>query len=145
MSTAPDQQTPAAAPQKRRPVVRPTRFSVNLLPENAPDRNALTITVEYLGSERYRVIRDELCFLGADGKWSWGYQWSGGNREPVTDAERDAYHAGRDAWVASHQFDLETALHLAEQAAPHVRAMRTTAAQALADYLAEMEHTDCAD
>ncbi|MFI5857310.1 hypothetical protein [Streptomyces parvulus] len=145
MSTAPEQQTPAAAPQKRRPVVRPTRFSVNLLPEEAPGRDAFTITVEYSGSGRYRVIRDELCSLGADGKWSWGYQWPGGDREPVTDAERDDYHAGRDAWVASHQFDLETALHLAEQAAPHVRVMRTTAAQALADYLAEMERMGRSD
>ncbi|MFS0691901.1 hypothetical protein [Streptomyces nitrosporeus] len=145
MSTAPDQQTPAAAPQKRRPVVRPTRFSVNLLPEEAPDRDAFTITVEYNGSGRYRVIRNELCSLGVDGKWSWGYQWPGGDREPVTDAERDDYHAGRDAWVASHQFDLETALRLAEQAAPHVRVMRTTAAQALADYLAEMERTGRSD
>ncbi|MFJ4741066.1 hypothetical protein [Streptomyces sp. NPDC088775] len=118
---------------------------MNLLPEDVPEREAFTITVEYRGSGRYRVIRDELCFLSADGKWSWGYQWAGGDREPVTDSEWDDYHAGRDAWVASHQFDLETALHLAEQAAPHVRVMRTTAAQALADYVAEMERTGCAD
>ncbi len=118
---------------------------MNLLPEDVPDRELFTITVEHRGSGRYRVIRDELCSLGADGKWSWGYRWPGGDREPVTDAEQDDYHAGRDAWIASHQFDLETALRLAEQAAPHVRVMRTTAAQALADYLAETEHTDRAD
>ncbi|MGW0604123.1 hypothetical protein [Streptomyces sp. NPDC002640] len=118
---------------------------MNLLPEDVPDREAFTITVEYNGSGRYRVIRNELCSLGSDGKWSWGYQWPGGDREPVTDAEWDDYHAGRGAWVASHQFDLETALHLAEQAAPDVRVMRTTAAQALADYLAEMERTGRSD
>lgn len=134
-----DQQTAATGPREHQPVVRPTQFSVNLLPEDAPDRQAFAITVEYRGSGRYGVFRNELCSLGADGEWSWGYAWPGGDREPATDAEWDDYHAGRDAWLADHRFDLETALHLAEQAAPHVRVMRTTAAQALADYLAEKE------
>lgn len=128
-----------AHPWGHRPVVRPTQFSVNWLPEEVPEREVFTITVQYRGSGRYGVFHNELCSLGADGEWSWGYSWPGGNREPATDAEWDDYHAGRDAWIAEHRFDLETALQLAEQAAPHIRVRRTTAAQALTDYVAEEE------
>ncbi len=84
-------------------------FSVNLLPEDVSDRHAFTMTVEYRGFGRYGVFRDELCSLSADGEWSWEYAWPGGDRELATDAEWDDYHAGRDAWIAYHRFNLETA------------------------------------
>lgn len=55
-------------------------------------------------------------------------------REPETEAEWDDYHAGRDAWIAEHRFDEQTALKLAREAAPHVRVNRWTAADVLRDW-----------
>lgn len=98
--------------------VQPTRYFVSCLPEGHDERSAWSLTVEYRGGGRWVVFRHALSCLGADGTWSWGYQWRDGTQEPATDDEWTEYHAGRDAWLAEHRFDLDTALRLAREHAP---------------------------
>lgn len=116
------------------PIVRVTRHEVNLLPDGVPDRELFGMDVVRHVDGRWSVRRGEHRTLGADGTWSWGYRWCGGDREPETEAEWDDYHAGRDAWVAEHRFDEQTALKLAREAAPHMRVNRWTAADVLRDW-----------
>lgn len=115
-----------------KPVVKAVKYTVNCLPEEDEERHSFTLTVEYRGKGRWGVFRNEHCCLGADGQWSWGYAWEGGDREPATDAEWDSYHAGRETWLAAHRFDEETAKALAQQHAPLVTVNGFTVADALA-------------
>lgn len=80
-----------------------TRYEVSVLPRNDINRPHFTIAVEYRGDNRWAVTRHREC-LGADGAWGW--EPSPSNRE--------------DDWVDAHRFDLDTALRLARDAAPHV-------------------------
>lgn len=54
--------------------------------------------------------------LGSDGEWDY---------EPLPSSREDD-------WLATHRFDLETALRLAVEAAPHITVNGTTAASAIA-------------
>ena len=121
------------------PTVRVTRYEVSCLPEDLSDAWAgnFTVTVEYRGEGLWSVSQGEHRKIGADGTWSWGYRWQGGNREPVTDEERDDYERGREEWLAAHRFDEETALRLARDAAPHIRLRDLTVADALASASSE--------
>lgn len=101
------------------PTVRVTQYSVCALPDGIPDRDMFTITVEPRG-DSWAIKRGEHRTLGADGQWSWGYAWPGGDREPASDAEWDDYHAGHTLWLAEHRFDEETAIKLAKEAALHI-------------------------
>lgn len=121
-------------------VIRPVKFTVDLLPDDVPDRDVFTITIEERNG-RWGIFRGTHRQLGADLTWSWGYAWNGGDREPATSDEWDDYHRGRDAWLNAHRFDLDTARRLAGEAAPHVKVMGTTAAQVLADHLAGLPQT----
>lgn len=116
------------------PYVQPTAYTVNCLPEDAedPDGHSFALTVGYCGDGAWGVFRSHARSLDADGVWSWGYAWAGGDREPATDEEWDSYHRGRDAWLAARRFDLDTALRLAKEAAPHVTVNGHTVAEALA-------------
>lgn len=122
------------------PVVQPTRYVVNCIPEDAsPDAHVFEIAVEYRGSGRWAVVRHHR-YLDANGAWSYGADWPAdnpGSREPATDAEWDEYHAARDAWLAAHRFDLDTALDLAKAAAPLVTVNGFTVEKALAMYAAD--------
>lgn len=115
------------------PTVRVTRYTVCALPEGVPDRDLFAITVEPR-SEGWAVKRGEHRDLGADGEWSWGYRWQGGDREPASDAEWDDFHAGYGAWLTAHRFDEETALKLAREASLTLRMNGWTVAAALADW-----------
>lgn len=115
------------------PQVRVTRYEVSCIPEDNDDSGVFTITVQYRGEGRWGVFRGEHRQLGADGLWSWGYEWPGGDREPATDEERDDYARGEEAWRDAHRFDLETALTLAKQAAPKLTVNGWTVDQVLAD------------
>ncbi|MGW4250474.1 hypothetical protein [Streptomyces californicus] len=84
-------------------VVTATEYEVSILPEGDINRPVFTITVQYRGDERWAVTRNGSC-LGADGQWEFGIK---------------EYDRG-DAWLAAHRFDLDTALRLAREAAPHV-------------------------
>jgi hypothetical protein len=117
------------------PFVQATRYTVNSVPEDSsPDAHVFEIAVEYRGNGLWAATRHHQS-LGTDGTWSWGPQWpteAPGSREPRNDAEWDEYHAVCDSWVASHRFDLDTALELAKAAAPLVRVNGLTPAEALA-------------
>ena len=98
------------------PYVRPTQYVINLLPESEDvlGGHCFEITVDYRGHDRWAVLRGRRC-LGVDGQWSW---------ESIP-SERE------DDWIATHRFDLDTALRLAKEAAPGVTVNGRTAADAL--------------
>lgn len=115
------------------PIVQATAYTVNCLPESGIDSDVFALRVEYRGAGRWGVYRNAHCCLGSDGKWSWGYTWRDGTQEPATDEEWTEYHAGRDAWLAAHRFDEQTALKLAKEHAPHVTVNGYTVADALTE------------
>ncbi|WP_328920670.1 hypothetical protein OG911_28110 [Streptomyces sp. NBC_00208] len=83
--------------------VQAIRYEVSLLPEDDVNRHVFTIEVEYRGAARWAVTRHGSC-LGVDGTWDFG----------VKQYDRD------DEWLNAHRFDVDTALRLAREAAPHV-------------------------
>ena len=91
--------------------VRPTRYEASLLPESNINYPAYVVGIEYRGAGLWSVVRHGEC-LDTDGRWSWESRPS----------ERE------DEWIAAHRFNLDTALRLARQAAPHVRVGPRTAA-----------------
>ncbi|MFS4103834.1 hypothetical protein [Streptomyces sp. PD-S100-1] len=97
------------------PTIRPTRYSVSLLPEHNVNHHVYEVTVEDRGADRWAVCWMGDC-LAADGTW---------DREPRPSI-RD------DDWLDTHRFTLATALKLAEEAAPHVTVNGITASQVLA-------------
>lgn len=94
-------------------LVEATRYDVSVLPHEDINRLLFTITVEYRGPGVWAVCRHRQC-LSADGVWSW---------ESVP-SERAV------EWLAGHRFDLDTALKLAREAAPHLRVNGETALDA---------------
>jgi hypothetical protein len=112
--------------------VEPTVFRVCPLPVGFPDGDLWTLRLELRADERGEswAVTNRSRSLGADGTWSYGFAWQGGNREPVTEAEMDDYNAAGDAWQAAHRFDLNTAVKLATEAARTVTVMGKTAAEA---------------
>lgn len=94
---------------------RPARYEVSILPEADINYPVYALAVEYRGAGRWAVVRHGSC-LGADGTWEFG----------VKPYDRD------DAWLNAHRFDLETALRLAEEAAPKVIVNGITAAEVAA-------------
>ena len=95
--------------------VAATRYSVSVLPADHEAARYFTATVEHRGGQVWAVCYAGLC-LDAAGIWS---------EEPSV-SDRDA------EWLATHRFDLPTALRLAEQAAPHLVCNGRTAAQVAA-------------
>lgn len=94
-------------------LVEPTRYEVSVLPFDDINRPSFTITVEARGANRWAVCRHHQC-LDLDGTWSW-----------------EALPSGRpDEWLATHRFDLDTALKLAREAAPRIRVNGHTALDA---------------
>ncbi|MFF2731816.1 hypothetical protein ACFVS9_28395 [Streptomyces sp. NPDC058008] len=83
--------------------VQATEYEVSILLEGDINRSPFVIAVQYRGGGMWAVTRHGAC-LGSDGEWS---------REPIP-SERD------DAWLETRRFDLDTALRLAREAAPHV-------------------------
>ncbi|MEV6146390.1 hypothetical protein [Streptomyces sp. NPDC051992] len=80
-----------------------TEYEVSILPEGDINRHVFAITVEYRGVGRWAVTRHGSC-LGTDGEWAQGVK---------------PYDRGDD-WLTTHRFDLDTALRLARDAAPHI-------------------------
>lgn len=80
-----------------------TEYEVSILPEGDINRHVFTIAVQYYGAGRWAVTRHGSC-LGADGQWEFGVK----------------EHDRGDAWLDAHRFDLDTALRLAREAAPHI-------------------------
>ncbi|WP_432053691.1 hypothetical protein [Streptomyces sp. bgisy022] len=92
-----------------------TQYAVTLLPETDINSPLYEITVDYRGHGQWAVTRHRQCMNHAGG-WDW---------EPIP-SERD------DDWLTTHRFDLDTALRLAKEAAPHVTVNGITATEALA-------------
>ncbi len=107
-------------PKNSRSLIRPVRYEVCALPETNINHHLYAIAVEYRGADRWAVIQHQQC-LGTDGIWddgTWDYE--------LRPSERD------DDWLDTHRFDLETALRLAEEAAPKVTVNGVTAAEVAA-------------
>lgn len=96
-----------------------TEYEVSILLEGDINRSVFVITVQYRGGGRWAVTRHGAC-LGINGEWS---------REAIP-SERE------DDWLATHRFDLDTALRLAREAAPHVAVNGHTAIDAYRRFLA---------
>ncbi|MGY0065155.1 hypothetical protein ACWY4P_53540 (plasmid) [Streptomyces sp. LZ34] len=97
------------------PTVQPTRYVVSLFPPDDHNGALFNLAVEYRGRGLWAVVRLKQC-LNASGQWSY---------ESIP-SERE------DDWLAEHRFDLDTALKLAKEAAPHVTVNGRTAAEARA-------------
>lgn len=97
------------------PIVRPTEYTVSLLPEGDVNAHPYAITVQYWGGGRWAVVHLGSC-LGRDGTWDYGVK---------------EYDRGDD-WLNAHRFERETALQLAREAAPKVTVNGITALQAYA-------------
>jgi hypothetical protein len=99
------------------PTVRPTAYAVSCLPPDAINADVFTITVEWRGpsQSRYAVTRMGFC-LGTDGQW---------DHEPIPSSRTDE-------WLATHRFDLDTALRLATEHAPKIVVNGHTVADILA-------------
>jgi hypothetical protein len=93
--------------------VQPTAYRVSLLSEGDVNFKFYVLTVEYCQEGQWAVTNGDSC-LGADGTWADG----------VVPYGRGA------AWLTAHRFDLDTALRLAQAAAPHVTVNGRTAADA---------------
>lgn len=85
------------------PTVAPTRYVVSCFEPDDENGALYNLAVEYRGRGLWAVVRHRQC-LNAKGEWSW---------ESVP-SERE------DEWLAEHRFDLDTALRLAKEAAPHI-------------------------
>lgn len=94
------------------PAIKPVLYEVSLLPEDDINHNLFALTVQDRGHGKWAVIHSNSC-LGSDGTWDFGVK---------------EYDRG-DEWLQSHRFDLETALRLASEVAPHVTVNGQTAAQ----------------
>jgi hypothetical protein len=98
------------------PHVLAVEYTVNCVPDDDLDSHAFEIRVQYRGNGRYAVIRHGHSCLGADGTWDQGVK---------------PYGRG-DNWLDAHRFDLETALALAKEAAPHITVNGFTVTDAIA-------------
>lgn len=81
-----------------------TTYTVSALPLDHPENGHFSITVEWRGEGRWAVCRFRQC-LDANGEWDY---------ESIP-SERE------DDWLDAHRFGLDTALRLAQQAAPTIR------------------------
>jgi hypothetical protein len=111
--------------------IRPTAYAVSCLPPDSINARHFTLKVEYRRDGKW-VVTDRFEFLSRTGTWSMGYSWRDGSQEPTTDADYDEVSAGQDAWRVEHWHDLDTALALAKQRAPHMTVNGHTVADALA-------------
>ena len=103
------------------PTVRTTRYEVSCLPPDDVNAFHFTARVEYRGKDMWAVTNGWGC-LGTDGEFD--YEPSPSNRE--------------DDWLATHRFDLDTALRLAKEVAPKM----TVNGYTLADILAKSAAKD---
>ena len=100
--------------------VRATRYEVSCIPEDNVNARHFTLKVEYRGRGLWAVT-DGIDCLDRSGEWS--YERIPSNRE--------------DEWLATHRFDLDTALGLAKKAAPKMTVNGYTVAHVLARHEAK--------
>jgi hypothetical protein len=92
-----------------------TQFTVCAVPEDHPDHNLFAITVTKCGPTSWAVQNGGWC-LGYDGVWDLA----------------ESRETGTAAWLALNRHDLDTALRLAQAAAPHIKVNGVTAVEAAA-------------
>jgi len=92
-----------------------TEYTICALPETNVNYWHYTIKVTYRGDDLWAVLNGGYC-LGIDGEWE--YEPSPSHRE--------------DDWLATHRFDEQTALRLAEEQAPRMTCNGITVEQVLA-------------
>ncbi len=92
-----------------------TGHTICALPADDVNYRHYAITVEYRSDGMWAVCSGGFC-LGTDGEWE--YEPSSSNRD--------------DDWLASHRFDEQTALQLAEEQAPLMTCNGITVQEALA-------------
>ncbi|GAA3591041.1 hypothetical protein [Streptomyces osmaniensis] len=103
------------APSVPPATVQATQYVVSCLPEGADGRHSFTLNVAYRGEGRWAVLDTPYC-LNVDGTWDFEH----------TPSERT------DEWIASHRFDLDTALNLARHHAARIHVNGHTVSDALA-------------
>lgn len=96
------------------PTVRPTAYLVSCLPPESLNYKAFSIEVVRRNGDRFAVLHNGRCL---DSNGTWGYA----PMPPRT-----------DEWIATHRFDLETALRLAKEQAPLIEVNGYTIADVLA-------------
>ncbi|MFD7995573.1 hypothetical protein [Streptomyces mexicanus] len=97
------------------PTVQATRYVVSCFQPDDHEGAVFNLAVEYRGRGLWAVVRMGSC-LSSDGAWS---------HESIP-SERE------DDWLATHRFDLDTALKLAKEHAPQVTVNGYTVADAIA-------------
>jgi hypothetical protein len=106
---------------------RATTYTVTCLPDDPYDGDSWAIKVEFRGAhifdeprpadQQWAVILRGHWHLSRSGKW---------DLRPSSDDD------GYDDWITAHRFDLETALKVAAEQAPHVVVNGCTPADLLA-------------
>lgn len=98
------------------PEVRVTAYAVSCLPEDNVNAYHFTLKVEYRGYGKWAVLIGPYCY-SADGEYDY---------EPSSSSRTDE-------WLATHRFDLDEALELAQRCAPLMTVNGHTVADALLD------------
>jgi hypothetical protein len=108
---------------------RVTEYKVSVFPPEmtegedmlaASEADTWSLTVQWRGFGKWAVTNGGHTCLGSDGGWDW---------EPIPSSREDD-------WLATHRFDLETALKLAAEHAPKVTINGYTALDILAKHQA---------
>ncbi len=95
--------------------VTPTTYQVSCLPIDHSAARHLSVWVKWRGKNRWAVTDGDMHCLNSDSEWVY---------EPQTSSRTEE-------WIAAHRFDLETALRLAKEAAPHLAIDGLTVADVL--------------
>lgn len=93
-----------------------TEYEISIFPLGHEARAYFAVTVEYRGPGSWAVCDKGRC-LDAEGNWD--YESSPSSR--------------KDDWLTEHRFDLNTALRLAQEAAPYLVCNRRSAIEVLAE------------
>lgn len=106
---------------------RATTYTVTCLPDDPHGGDAFDIEVRFMGAHRWGQPRpaDEHWAVQLRGHWNLSHdgKW---DLRPGSDDD------GYEDWIAAHRFDLDTALKLAAEQAPHVEVNGLTPAGLLA-------------
>jgi hypothetical protein len=95
-------------------IVQPTEYYVGVLPQDDVNASTWSCRVVYRGFGKWAVARGGQC-LNRYLEWAW---------EP-SPSSRD------DDWLTYHRFELDDAIELAKQVAPHIRVNGKTATEIL--------------
>jgi hypothetical protein len=106
---------------------RATTYTVTCLPDDPRGGDAWDVTVEFRGAWKWLEPRpaDEQWAVVLRGHWNLS---RAGKWDLAPSGDDDGY----DDWIADHRYDLDTALRVAAEQAPHVVVNGETPAGVLA-------------